>query len=59
MGDENQNQQAQSAQTAKKDSKLLMKFSYALIGAVAALMLFNQYMLFNISGGVISKNKLD
>src|SRR3989338_6155011 len=51
MGDENQNQQAQSAQTAKKDSKLLMKFSYALIGIVAALMLFNQYMLFNISGG--------
>ena len=52
MGDENQNQQAQSAQTAKKDGKLLMKFSYALIGIVAALMIFNQYMLFNISGGV-------
>ncbi|MBI2530062.1 MAG: hypothetical protein HYW05_02885 [Candidatus Diapherotrites archaeon] len=55
MGEEQNNSQAENkgAKGAeKKDSKLLMKFSYALIGIVAALMLFNQYMLFNISGGV-------
>ncbi len=51
MGEEQNNIQPENKDTAKKDSKLLRNFGYALIGIVAALMIFNQYMLFNISGG--------
>ncbi len=52
MGEEQNNSQKENAApAAKNNSALLMKFSYALIGIVAALMIFNQYMLFNISGG--------
>lgn len=52
MGEEQNNTQPENKDAAKKESRLLRNFGYALIGIVAALMIFNQYMLFNISGGV-------